>query len=144
MDLLEIANRVLSEVESTMGPRRFEVDERGDLRGRWDPDRLAQVLSNLSANAAQHGDPGQPLTVRLDGLGPDAVTVSVENGGMIPAELLPLVFEPFRQGERRETKSSGLGLGLYISKEIALAHGGDLQVSSTPEIGTRFTLRLPR
>jgi signal transduction histidine kinase len=74
------------------------------------------------------------------------MTVSVHNEGPpIPEELQANIFTPFRRGERdsRTAKTAGLGLGLYISREIALAHGGDIEVRSTTDAGTTFVVTLP-
>jgi signal transduction histidine kinase len=81
--------------------------------------------------------------VMLRGLdaGP-SVELSVHNlGPCIPAERLPLLFEPFRRGT---SVGKGLGLGLFIVREIAAAHGGNVEVKSAPETGTTFVVQLPR
>jgi signal transduction histidine kinase len=96
------------------------------------------------SNAIQHGAPDQPVHVRLDGTG-DGVLLSVHNAGPpIPANVLPHVFDPFRQGNEPTRSRDGLGLGLFIASEIARAHGGQLRVTSDVEHGTTFELRLPR
>lgn len=107
-----------------------------DLRGTWDSDRLAQAVSNLVANAIQHGQ--DPVVVEAHDEG-NAVSVAVRNGGCIPPEHVGSIFHPFRSGSK-----SGIRLGLYIVREIARAHGGDVRVRSTPEDGTVFVLTLPR
>ena len=76
----------------------------------------------------------------------ERVVLSVHNEGEpIAADLLPRIFEPLRRGKRR-TKGSdrSIGLGLYIVRELALAHGGTVEVSSTEAEGTGFTVSLPR
>ena len=75
--------------------------------------------------------------------GPDELTVRVQNQGVIPPALLPTIFDPFRSGHTT-TKSRGLGLGLFISQQIAVAHGGTIDVESNESTGTVFTVRLPR
>jgi two-component sensor histidine kinase len=113
-----------------------------DLRGAWDVDRLAQVVSNLVGNAIQHGD-GTPITLTGQEQG-DSVTLAVHNGGSpIPAEVLPFLFEPLARG-RAEGASHSIGLGLFIARAIVSAHGGDIQVSSSTNEGTTFTVRLPK
>jgi len=103
--------------------------------------RLAQLLSNLLANALTHGDPNTAVSVRgvvVDG----AVEVSVSNGGApIPPERLEGLFEPFVRASERPARK-GLGLGLYIADQIARGHDGALSVVSTP-VETRFTFRMP-
>ncbi len=68
----------------------------------------------------------------------------MHNGGHIAADLMPRLFEPFQSGVGKRTRAEGLGLGLYIVQQIVRAHGGDVQVRSTPEEGTTFELYLPR
>jgi signal transduction histidine kinase len=115
------------------------------LRGTWDGDRLEQVFSNLVADAVHYGSPEKPVSVdarREKG----AVVVDVHNGGEpIPEPLRAELFNPFRRGTRggREAKTAGLGLGLYISREIALAHGGSLDVQSSSSGATTFQVTLP-
>jgi signal transduction histidine kinase len=83
--------------------------------------------------------------VRSEG---DHVSLAVHNGGTsIPAELLPILFDPFSRAERADIRQGGQkshGLGLYITREIVVAHGGAIDVSSSSEAGTTFTVRLPR
>jgi signal transduction histidine kinase len=142
-DLAAVVHRVLPELQGTAPDRVIEVREEGDLSGRFDADRLAQVVSNLVGNAIEHGRPGTPIAVRLDGRAPDAVRIAVSNAGAIPGELLPRVFDPFHREERRGGKQDGLGLGLYIAQQIAIAHGGGITVESS-EGRTTFTVALPR
>jgi len=111
-----------------------------NVRGDWDGERLAQVVSNLVGNALQYGDPARPIEVRLAAQ-EHAVTLAVHSfGSPIAAELLPVLFEPYRRG----TTSEGLGLGLFISNQIVRAHGGHIDVTSTLESGTTFFVTLPR
>lgn len=116
----------------------------GDFSGEWDADRLAQAASNLLGNAVRHGSAGEPVVARLDGRGASHVNFSVANGGHIPAELLPNIFDPFRGRDERNARAQGLGIGLYIVQQIVIAHGGTVDVVSDTDIGTVFTLRLPR
>ena len=118
----------------------------GNLAGRWDPDRLLQIVSNLLSNAGQHGRPEGVVTVRLDGSEAETVILDVHNGGSIPASVMPSLFDPFRgtRSRRDSSRGLGLGLGLFIVKEITEAHGGTVQVSSSEPEGTRFVVRLPR
>ena len=114
----------------------------GDLRGEWDADRLEQVVSNLVANAIQHGN-GTPITLIGQEHG-TSVTLAVHNEGPpIPAEVLPYVFEPLARG-RVEGGSHSIGLGLFIARAIVSAHSGHIQVSSSTDTGTTFTITLPK
>jgi signal transduction histidine kinase len=114
------------------------------VRTRGDRDRLAQVFSNLVGNALEHGDPSQPVTLDIRVTGGD-VTVTVHNhGAPISDDRLADLFEPFRGRLIRSERSRGLGLGLYITEQIIRAHDGRIEVASTPERGTTFTVVLPR
>jgi PAS domain S-box-containing protein len=144
VDLGELCRSVLDELRAGHPESRLELVTAGSLVGRWDGDRLAQVLSNLAANAIEHGAPSAPVRVRLDGRDPDRVGICVENQGAIPAPLLPVLFDPFRSAEHRSAKTRGLGLGLYISHEIIAAHRGRLTVRSDPAGGTCFEVELSK
>jgi CheY-like chemotaxis protein len=116
------------------------------LPSHWDPDRLEQVFSNLIGNAVLHGDPAGPITVQAY---PERESVCVEvhnQGPPIPDELQPIIFDPFRRGERDGTtpQTLGLGLGLYISREVIHAHGGQIDFQSNRTAGTTFRVTLPR
>lgn len=146
-DMGEIAEDIAGEVRALHPSSRIEVFREGDLTGRWDSARIGQMLSNLTSNAVQHGQLGEPVTVGVSGDG-DAVSVQVFNQGPpISQERLNTLFTPLRQAPAgqadRLTGSSGLGLGLYIAREIAVAHGGSIEVTSD-EKGTTFCVRLPR
>jgi len=119
---------------------RFEAS--GDLRGKWDADRLTQVVTNLVGNAIQHGG-GTPIT--LTGHEErESVLLAVHNGGApIPQDVLPFVFEPLTRGHG-EGAGRSIGLGLFIARAIVSAHGGDILVSSSTDAGTTFTVRLPK
>jgi signal transduction histidine kinase len=105
-----------------------------------DPDRIAQLLSNLLANALLHGAPDAPVQVRtaVDGVFELSVT---NEGEPIPVAVQQELFQPFFRANVRR-RQQGLGLGLYIAAEIARAHGGRLAVESGPA-GTRFTFTMP-
>jgi PAS domain S-box-containing protein len=144
VDLQEIARAVVDDFGTTHPRDTILLTCPGSVRGEWDGDRLAEVLFNLLSNALQHGAPEQPvrITVREDA---EFVCVDVHNCGTIPREQVPFIFDPFRRAQGSTSrKSDGLGLGLYIAREIAHAHRGSLDVDSNPERGTTFTLTLPR
>ena len=106
-----------------------------------DRGRIAQLFSNLLGNALTHGSTNRPVRVRAVS-GAEGFELSVANEGeaILPSDL-PRLFQPFQRGANRPSRE-GLGLGLYIAHEIATAHGGTLDVASTPE-ETRFTFRMP-
>jgi PAS domain S-box-containing protein len=144
VDLHELTRQVVDEVHLANPGRHISVEARGDGHGEWDEDRLAQVITNLVGNALQHSPEGSQVRVasRAEEKG---VTLSVHNGGNpIPAELLPVIFEPYRRGPAAALGRGSIGLGLYISRQIVLGHGGHIDVRSSKEEGTTFTVWLPR
>lgn len=112
----------------------------GPGEGLWDPSRLEQVVSNLVGNALERAPAGTPVEVRVAGTADEVVLTLRNEGPVIPAEMLASLFEPFRRGDHR----GSIGLGLFIAREIARAHDGDIGVSSDQADGTCFTVRLPR
>jgi signal transduction histidine kinase len=107
-----------------------------------DPLRLSQLLSNLLGNAVTHGSKEACISVRAY-TEADEIVISVTNqGAPIPAELMPLLFQPFTRSEAGQ-RGEGLGLGLYIASQITAAHNGALSVTSTLESGTCFVARFP-
>lgn len=146
-DFGDITRSIVGEVSALHPDTRMDLTCEGEFSGRWDAARVGQMLANLLANAAQHGAPGEPVSIVVDG-DEDSVRVQVSNAGPpIPLEARENLFSPLRQQPttegQRHAGSSGLGLGLYITKEIAVAHGGAVVVKSD-EDGTTFTVRLPR
>ena len=143
VDLAALCRQLLEELEVTAPDRAIRLDLRGDVSGRWDSDRLHQLLGNLLGNALRYGPPESEIRLTVAGT-PEAVRIEVHNRGEpISAELLPEIFEPFQRATS-ETRSGGLGLGLYIVREIVRAHGGTASVQSTAAAGTCFTVLLPR
>jgi signal transduction histidine kinase len=143
-NLADLCAQAIGELELAFPHWTLNRETSGELDGRWDPDRLLQIISNLVSNAGQHGRPEGVVTVRLDGRDPDTVTLEVHNGGSIPASIIPSLFDPFRGTRSPRDTSRGLGLGLFIVKQITEAHGGTVQVDSSPAEGTTFVVRLPR
>ena len=142
-DFAQIAQRVIQEAQVSFSEGRFETRVEGDLAGYWDADRLAQVTSNLLGNALEHGDRKDPIEIALNGSRSDRVTLAVTNTGVIPQEVLPHLFDPFRGGQRHLGRSDGLGLGLYIVQQIVVAHRGRVEVK-TDERRTTFLVEVPR
>lgn len=144
-DLASVCQRVVQEVELGSPQHAIRFSSTGETQGRWDPARIAQIVSNLLVNAIRHGDGAWPIHVNLDG-GASSVLLEVHNWGRpIPEALLPTIFEPFRRGPAAGgTMSPGLGLGLYIVEQIVRAHGGEVRVRSSEKEGTTFSVSLPR
>jgi PAS domain S-box-containing protein len=145
-DLAQLATEIVDECRSASPAASLRVASVGETVGEWDRDRVSQVLSNLVGNALQHGVSGGEVLVTLDGSDPAQVSLAVHNGGAVPPELLPVLFDAFRgtrEPPRDAAPSRGLGLGLYVARQIALAHGGELAVA-VADGGTTFTLSLPR
>jgi PAS domain S-box-containing protein len=143
-DLASLVGQVAGELEDTYPDCPVRITQAGDVSGKWDVDRLGQVFSNLIANACQHGTPAAGVRVFIDGTGSDVIRVQIHNMGAIPATLVPHVFEPLTGGQRRRDRSQGLGLGLFITKRVAAAHGGEVELASNEIEGTTFTVTLPR
>jgi signal transduction histidine kinase len=148
MNLGTLCQAVFDEYRSSFPDRIIRFESAGDLTGSWDSDRLRQMISNLLGNAVQHGATDAPIVMKLRGEASDVVFV-VHNGGppISPGELSK-IFEPLVRGSSTgkptANRPGSIGLGLYIAREIALSHGGTIDVTSTRETGTSFTVRLPR
>jgi signal transduction histidine kinase len=147
-DLHVICDEVVREMRAAHGGRVIRVSVKGDLAGTWDAHRLRQLIANLLVNALQHGSPTDPVNLTADGTDPGTVVITVHNSGEpIPAHLLPTIFDPLTRApasvQHRRAPGS-IGLGLYIVREIATAHGGTAELSSTAAQGTTATVRLPR
>jgi sigma-B regulation protein RsbU (phosphoserine phosphatase) len=145
VDLTEVLRQVIDETELTHPTRPLRVQVSGSLTGVWDRDRLYQVIENLVGNAVHHGEPRTPIDLCAVG-GETGVEISITNRGVpIPPAVLPSIFQAFRKARTlRATRSSGLGLGLFIAQQIAYAHGGSITVTSSENEGTTFVVRLPR
>jgi len=142
-DLGELCRRVVGELEDANPEWTMTVETSGNMVGQWDPDRLQQVVSNLAANAVQHGEPDAGLRLRLVATA-DEIELRLLNKGVIPRELLSSLFDPFCGTQLRRAHGRGLGLGLFITKQIVMAHGGSVNVESSEGAGTTFIVRLPR
>jgi phosphoserine phosphatase RsbU/P len=144
-DAKELLAKVAHEFRVAFPQRDILVDHKGATDGQWDPDRLAQVVSNLVENALKYSPPDAPVHLATRGLR-NKVLITVHNQGRpIPETVRPHLFEPFRQGpQQTRTLKMSYGLGLYIVREIVHAHGGTIDVTSTEKDGTTFTVSLPR
>ncbi|MBJ6763720.1 PAS domain-containing protein [Myxococcaceae bacterium JPH2] len=145
VDLGSVCRQVVEELCAAHPERLIALDVDGRAEGVWDAERLAQVLSNLVGNALEHGASDSPVLLHCSARGDEQVLEVHNPGTPIPSHLLDSIFDPFRQaGLGRGRRRAGLGLGLFIVKEIVLAHGGTVCVSSSDHEGTTFTVTLPR
>lgn len=149
VQLESVLNTVVTSAEPTASSREIEVrceveDTLPAVSG--DASRLQQVLSNLVSNAIKFSPDGKQVMVTLGRDGPDHVRLTVEDEGVgIEPELLPVIFDRFRQAEGGSTRRhGGLGLGLAISRELVHLHGGTIEAHSEgPGRGSTFVVRLP-
>jgi signal transduction histidine kinase len=146
LSLANLFAEALEQLRVSHPGRQMELQATGDVIGTWDAHRLHQVLNNLVLNALKYGSVDAPVRVVIVGtLG--EVEFSVHNRGrMIEQSTLHHIFDPLVRGENagdNSERDGSLGLGLYIARQIAIAHGGDIVVRSD-EIETVFTVRLPR
>ena len=143
-DLHAICLQVAEEFKMVHQNRMIVVRSRGDTRGEWDADRIAQLVQNLVGNALDYSPAETSIQIAVHG-GHKGVLVRVYNRGpAIPPDHARSIFEPFQRGADETRTSEGLGLGLFIAYQIATSHGGTLQVRSGPILGTTFTATLPR
>jgi signal transduction histidine kinase len=153
VDLKELCLEVVESFRAMHQGRTLRVHVSGEVNGVWDAGRIRQVVSNLVGNAIQHGSADGPVDVSVIAAeGPSAeatVALSVHNEGLpISPDHLPNIFDPLKRYVSRASAahrdSGGIGLGLYIVREIVLAKSGTVTVTSTAEKGTTFTVRIPR
>jgi PAS domain S-box-containing protein len=138
-----LAAKAIDELESEHPRRTIDLSCEGDLDGIWDVDRLGQMVRNLVSNAIAHGDASSPVTIRIAGRG-DQVELAVRNAGRpVQVDEIEGMFDPLRRSSSGATPS-GIGLGLFVVHEIVRAHGGTMQVASSVDEGTRFSVVLPR
>jgi signal transduction histidine kinase len=146
MDLCAMLTGIVNELRIAHPARTIHLRCPPSVLGSWDRDRLEQVFSNLVSNAIHHGDAERPIRIEVCEQG-DGLRVDVHNEGPpIPEKLRAELFSPFRRGSKdsRTARTAGLGLGLFISREIVVAHEGTLEVRSSSAEGTTFQVTLPR
>ena len=145
IQLHTVISDYLEEVKLAWPGRTLEHHRVGDGVASVDPDRLAQIITNLGNNALTYGAPETPITF-TSVLGDEFAELHVHNAGQpIPREIQAHIFEPMRRGEEHaQPGSRSVGLGLYIVGEIAAAHGGRVRVRSEVGEGTTFIVTLPR
>lgn len=143
--LQEIAEAVLRRLAAAAHKARCEVrlidQSGGPLPGHWDRDRVSEMLASLLSNAFKYA-PGQPVEVTLRRDGDHAELEVTDRGPGISEENVDRIFQRFERASSIRNYG-GLGLGLYVSRELARAHGGDLGLRTTLGAGASFILRLP-
>jgi signal transduction histidine kinase len=141
-DLGEVVRAAVDELSAAHPRAEIALTIGAPVAGAWDPDRLAQVASNLIGNAVVHGT-GR-VQVSVGSSGGEAI-LEVQNGGApISAEVVPHIFEAFQRSVGDlSAHGRGLGLGLFIAERIVTAHGGRIRVRSNAEDGTIFAVALP-
>jgi signal transduction histidine kinase len=146
VDLVEAFAAEIEQLRVAHPGRSIGLEANGDVSGVWDINRLNQLLGNLVVNAIKYGAFSSPVRIVLEGL-PAEVRFAVHNHGpKIEQSMLAQIFEPLKRGSDNQFVSGSegsFGLGLYIAREIAMAHHGDISAKSD-ENETVFTVRLPR
>jgi signal transduction histidine kinase len=140
-DLKTVVRDIISEIQCANPAAIINFSAAGPVPGEWDSDRLSQLLWNLVMNAIQHGKAKQ-VEVKVETEN-NQVLIAVHNEGQpIPPDALATIFNPLMREGNSDHHPVGLGLGLFICKEIVKAHGGTLVATSTWEVGTTFTVRM--
>jgi signal transduction histidine kinase len=144
-DLGVLIEETLEQIKLSNPAAIFTLEKRGDVTGTWDKSRLQQMIFNLASNAVTHSS-DQQAHIMVRAAAADVVLTISNRGTPIPADQQPLIFEPFvhKGGAAGAQPSSGLGLGLFVVREIVQAHQGSIEVISNEREGTTFTVRLPR
>ncbi|HET7755251.1 MAG TPA: response regulator [Anaeromyxobacteraceae bacterium] len=142
VDLERLSRDVIDDVKASHPGRRVAFETLGGAQGEWDPLRMQQVLGNLLTNALRYSPPESEVsvTIREDA---GRTLVLVHNEGAIDEHLQAHIFEPFKRGEGKSHGAGGVGLGLYIVRQIVAAHGGTVVLTSSQAEGTTFTVSLP-
>ena len=143
VELMSLLDRVVSDLalQAASTGTTLTLVPHDPIKGCWDEFRIEQVIVNLLTNALRYGG-GQPVEVSVQMEG-DMVKIDVRDQGKgIAATDIERIFEPYERGARNG-EPKGLGLGLYISRQLAVSHGGELRVTSTPGEGSTFSLHLP-
>jgi signal transduction histidine kinase len=143
-DFSDMVREVVEEyrAEATRAGSELALTAPAAFVGRWDRLRSAQVVENLLSNAVKYGG-GRPIALDVQG-SPDEVVLTVrDQGSGIDPAALPRIFDRFERASP-ERRRGGLGLGLYVAREIVQAHGGRIQCESQPGQGATFVVSLPR
>ena len=141
LDLHAVTHQAVDELRVAFPKATLEHHALGSGDASLDADRVQQIIGNLVANSVAYGDLNQPISI-TSRLGDGHCEVSVHNhGAVIPPALLAGLFEPMTRGTDQGSDVRSVGLGLYIVRELARVHGGDVAVNSTEHDGTTFCVR---
>lgn len=146
MDMGRVCRQTVEEIAALHPQRVVNFDASGPLQGQWDSARITQAFANVISNAVQHGSATTPINVAIRG-DVDEVTLAVQNWrAVIPANERDRIFDPMYHIEidKPVAPRENLGLGLYITERIVAAHAGTIDVDSSEEKGTTFTIHLPK
>ncbi|MGK6317122.1 ATP-binding protein [Neorhizobium sp. DT-125] len=147
MKMSELGTELVEEMRTLSGGRQIEITLAGDTEGEWDRPKMGQVFSNLIGNALQYSPHDSIVSVAVSDE-EDRVMISVHNDGdPISLDQQKTIFNFLTRGKENGSEGSGsthLGLGLFISHKIVVAHGGKISVESTQELGTTFSAVLPK
>ncbi len=143
-DFHAIVRQVVEESQVSNPGRILRLTQTGEGGGKWDADRLSQLVSNLLSNALHYSPPDSVVRIETHGE-PEHVVLTVRNAGApISPEVLPRLFQPMQRGVEGMSEARSVGLGLYIVDQVVRAHGGSISVTSSQGDGTAFTVSLPR
>jgi signal transduction histidine kinase len=148
VNLEALGREVVGEFKVAHSSRMLLFNASGDVTCNCDGARIRQVLSNLLGNALQHGSESEAVELSIDADKAE-ITMAVRNQGPpISSDALPTIFDPLVRGtsmdSTRGRRTGSVGLGLYIAREIVTSHRGTIELASSVESGTVFTVRFPR
>ncbi len=147
MDMGLVAQQLVDEMRVAHPTRTILLEVLGDTKGDWDKARIGQVFSNLIGNAVQYSFKDSPIDVAVKD-NAEEVVLSVHNQGIpVPAEKLKTIFDALSRAsidQGDHPVAVNLGLGLYITNDIVVSHGGTIDVTSSEKDGTTFTAKFPR
>jgi hypothetical protein len=145
MNLAELCADELDQLRAVHPDRQVDLEVAGDCVGLWDGRRLQQLLGNLVLNAIKYGAQDAPVRVTVTGRNADVLLEVRNAGAAIEPVTLNRIFDPLERGPNHPDRNAdgGLGLGLYIARQIARAHGGEIDARSDGT-ETTFSVRLPR
>jgi signal transduction histidine kinase len=144
VDLVDLLNESVNSIHVSHNDHVISVAAPERMIAEVDPIRLEQVIVNLLNNAVKYSPPGSDVQISLEWADDDSITLTVQDHGPgIPVADRDQIFDRFYQGGQRVVPGGGMGLGLYISREIVELHGGDILADFPESGGTRFIIRLP-